>query len=95
MSKTPPSHKDRKKCWKARDEYFACLNTHNLWLHGLSPQSYTDILAIDPTNTNISTTPLTRAEKNNLNACKKMLSAFEKECLPSWVINRFFMLGSV
>ena len=44
----PPTAKERSKCWKARDEYFNCLDQNNLWLQGLAPKDYKEILEIDP-----------------------------------------------
>ena len=47
-SDRPPTSKERSTCWKARDEYFSCLDNHSLWLQGLCPRDYKEILEIDP-----------------------------------------------
>lgn len=49
MSPAFPDKNKRKQCWAARDVYFTCLNENGLWLDGLKPANYEEILKIDPT----------------------------------------------
>lgn len=90
-----PDRTARSKCWAARDMYFACLDAHELWLDGLKPGSYEEIVAIDPANPPMTKKPTSSSwfggsnqktpAKNDLFTCRKALEAFQSDCLPSWV----------
>ncbi|TPX34736.1 hypothetical protein SmJEL517_g02713 [Synchytrium microbalum] len=89
-SKQPPTRSSRTKCWAARDAYFACLDSHSLWLRGLAPKTHAEVVEVDPTAPKI--TPMTdkslsRQELKNLYACGSEGKVFEKECLASWVMH--------
>lgn len=88
LGSLPPSRSARSKCWAARDAYFACLDSNDLWLQGLRPQTHEEIIAIDPQRAPVkseSDKSLSKEEKGKLFACKEMKAMFEKDCLPSWV----------
>ncbi|KAJ3292518.1 hypothetical protein HK104_005216 [Borealophlyctis nickersoniae] len=82
----PPTRSARAACWAARDAYFDCLDSNNLWLEGLAPATYDEVVAVDPTKIKIkSEKELSGADRNRLYSCRKMREMFEKDCLPSWV----------
>ncbi|KAI8912488.1 hypothetical protein EDD86DRAFT_111962 [Gorgonomyces haynaldii] len=77
-----PSKQERESCWRARDAYFQCLDEHGLWVHGYKPNTYEEIVELDPTKP-----PIQKKTRQNsdLFVCGQMLQYFDKECLPSWV----------
>ncbi|TPX69354.1 hypothetical protein SpCBS45565_g02499 [Spizellomyces sp. 'palustris'] len=94
LGSLPPSRSARSKCWTARDAYFACLDSHNLWLQGLGPRTHEEIIAVDPQQLVVSSETdksLTKEERQRLFACRVMKEMFDRECLPSWV-NHFGLL---
>ncbi|KAJ3129982.1 hypothetical protein HK098_007248 [Nowakowskiella sp. JEL0407] len=100
MPKQFPSAETRRHCWKARDQYFTCLDAHSLWLDGLPvPASKKDCLNLDPANPLLLKAYARGGDAHKkgflkdkavvtdqkvLFACESMRLAFEKECLPSW-----------
>ncbi|KAI8817587.1 uncharacterized protein EV422DRAFT_219704 [Fimicolochytrium jonesii] len=88
LGSVPPSRSARSRCWQARDAYFACLDAHNLYLHGLAPQTHEEIIALDPQRLTIASEKdrkLSKEAKQKLFACKAAKAEFDKECLASWV----------
>ncbi|KAJ3190612.1 hypothetical protein HK101_008538 [Irineochytrium annulatum] len=83
----PPTKEQRQRCWKARDEYFQCLDAKGMWLYGLKPASHDEIVNIDLTRPPIrldTDKTLTKDEKAVLFSCKAQHAMFYKECLFSW-----------
>ncbi|KAJ3225130.1 hypothetical protein HK099_007335 [Clydaea vesicula] len=88
MSNNHPNQSKRAQCWEARDFYFNCLNRNDLWLVGLNPKTYDEILNVNITNPAIKCEKdknLTKEERRELFKCKPELLNFEKSCLKSWV----------
>lgn len=80
--KKPPSASERKACWAARDAYFECLNLNHLWIQGLAPSSYEEMVAVDP----LHLSPLPDNYSNRkLYACRALKKIFDSDCLASWV----------
>lgn len=83
-----PKKSARDQCWAARDAYFACLDEHHLWLHGLDPKTHEEKVAIDSARYKVaseSDRSLSRQEKARLFLCKQAKTFFSQHCLPSWV----------
>ncbi|KAJ3080222.1 hypothetical protein HDU99_008960 [Rhizoclosmatium hyalinum] len=90
----PPLKSARARCWAARDAYFSCLDTNNLWLDGLAVSGHEAIVALDVSKPPIkqpNDKTLTKEEKDKLFVCRKKLDEFGNECLASWVFH-FSML---
>ncbi|KAJ3047110.1 hypothetical protein HK097_000231, partial [Rhizophlyctis rosea] len=90
----PPTRQARAKCWAARDAYFQCLDSHSLWLQGLKPSSYSEVVSIDPTKPNIiaeNDKTVGKEQRRELYACRKEKDGFDRDCLASWV-SHFSML---
>ena len=78
----PPTSQERKACWQARDAYFECLDENGLWLQGLAPETYDDIVKVDPLRLQFQ--PDTRSH-SKLYTCRKFKELFDNQCLASWV----------
>ncbi|KAL2911196.1 hypothetical protein HK105_209347 [Polyrhizophydium stewartii] len=90
----PPTRDARKRCWAARDAYFSCLDANGLWLHGLAPTQYDEIVRIDPTRPPVaseSDRSLSREQRAKLFTCANAKAFYESECLGSWSVH-FAML---
>jgi hypothetical protein len=87
--KKPPTSQERKACWEARDAYFECLTKHDLWLQGVKPQNYQQVLEIDPLHLEAASD--TRRNKE-LYLCRQFKNSFDKHCLGSWVWVLFVFL---
>ncbi|KAI8910567.1 hypothetical protein DFJ77DRAFT_470229 [Powellomyces hirtus] len=88
LGSLPPSRSDRAKCWKARDAYFRCLDSHGLYLQGLAPQTHEEIIAIDPQRLTVASEKdrnLSKDDKKKLFACRETKEEFDTGCLASWV----------
>lgn len=86
MTKAPPKASERTACWEARDAYFACLDSAvggRLWLQGLRPSSYSEIIAVDPLRPQVA--PDTR-QNAPLFVCRSSKKDFDSKCLASWVL---------
>ncbi|KAJ3198483.1 hypothetical protein HDU83_000775 [Entophlyctis luteolus] len=88
MDSRPPLKPQRGRCWAARDAYFACLDSHGLWLDGLAVEGHDAIVALDPQFVkprDESDPALTAADRRKLFACRQAKEVFKSECLASWV----------
>ncbi|KAI8928802.1 hypothetical protein BC831DRAFT_446629 [Entophlyctis helioformis] len=83
----PPTRADRAKCWAARDAYFACLDSHNLWLHGMpEPKDYQAMMRLDPTKPPVLS-DREAAAAGLPTVCKALRDMYKLECLPSWSLH--------
>jgi hypothetical protein len=81
----PPSKLERDECWKARDDYFICLDNNKMWLDGIKPSSMEEILSLDTSNStsslyNYMTSKTIQPSKE----CAALRKLWELKCLPSW-----------
>ena len=69
----------REKCYSAKSIYFNCLDTNNLWLSGLNPKSYQEIINVNPADESLINLPSIK--------CLPEFSRFKESCLNSWVVH--------
>jgi cytochrome c oxidase assembly factor 6 len=77
-----PSRSERDQCYATRDAYFKCLDEHDLWLQGLKPTTYDQVVEIDPLDLKLE--PDTR-KNAHLYTCRQFKLMWDQSCLPSWV----------
>jgi hypothetical protein len=87
MKTERPSKTSRETCWKARDEYFKCLDDNGLWLEGLQPKTHSEIVEIQPSHPPTKTYEKASftERRSMLYTCHLFKELYQKECLKSWV----------